>query len=230
MDCLPLTKGIQPAPRAILWTSTSEVSAALGALCAVAGITLNSVTEACEVHEAIARSGTGDVLLIDCSLTPAERIGHCTTLLAQATGPICIIHPCQATVQALAPSVRGLLLWLPPDFGVLTALETLRSLTAAVAPSSGPCSSSQPCGEQSTPSDSPLSYREQEVYRLVAAGYADKEIAAHLDLRLGTVKTYVARVKVKLGASRRGELNAAYPLTKRVDGTTCVALRSVTRP
>lgn len=197
MDCLPLTKGIHSAPRAILWASASEVSAALGALCAVDGITMYSVTEAHEIYEAVTRSNAGDALLIDCSLTPVERIGHCTTLLAQATGPVCIIHPCQATVQTLAPSVRGLLLWLPPDFGVLTGLGTLRALTTAPM-------------LQDERHESPLSYREEEVYRLVAAGYADKEIAVELHLSPGTVKTYLARVKAKLNMSTREELIATH--------------------
>jgi DNA-binding CsgD family transcriptional regulator len=50
-----------------------------------------------------------------------------------------------------------------------------------------------------------LSERELEVLAELAAGYANKEIAARLHVSPNTVKTHVARVFEKLEASRRTE-------------------------
>ena len=50
-----------------------------------------------------------------------------------------------------------------------------------------------------------LSERELEVLAELAAGYANKEIAARLHVSPNTVKTHLARVFEKLEASRRTE-------------------------
>jgi DNA-binding NarL/FixJ family response regulator len=51
-----------------------------------------------------------------------------------------------------------------------------------------------------------LSGREQEVLRLIALGYSNKEIAAQLDLSPKTVETYKARLVEKLNLRSRVEL------------------------
>lgn len=51
----------------------------------------------------------------------------------------------------------------------------------------------------------PLSPREREVLRLVAAGKTNKEIAGELDVGSETVKTLLARTFAKLGVKRRAE-------------------------
>jgi LuxR family maltose regulon positive regulatory protein len=48
-----------------------------------------------------------------------------------------------------------------------------------------------------------LSSRESEVLHLIAAGFADKEIAAHLVISEGTVKTHIKRIFSKLDAKSR---------------------------
>lgn len=49
----------------------------------------------------------------------------------------------------------------------------------------------------------PLSERELEVLRLIAAGFANKDIARRLDISLNTVKTHVKNIYDKLGVSSR---------------------------
>jgi DNA-binding NarL/FixJ family response regulator len=51
----------------------------------------------------------------------------------------------------------------------------------------------------------PLSEREVEVLRLVAAGLANKEIAARLFIAEGTVKTHLSSIHEKLGVRDRTE-------------------------
>jgi DNA-binding NarL/FixJ family response regulator len=48
-----------------------------------------------------------------------------------------------------------------------------------------------------------LSDREEEVLRLIARGFTNREIAAQLDLSIKTVETYKARSMEKLGLSSR---------------------------
>ena len=48
-----------------------------------------------------------------------------------------------------------------------------------------------------------LTPREREVLTLIAAGLSNPEIARHLFITVGTVKTYVNSIFAKLGASSR---------------------------
>lgn len=48
-----------------------------------------------------------------------------------------------------------------------------------------------------------LTARETEVLRLLVAGQSNKEIARHLRIELGTVKSHVSAIMAKLGASSR---------------------------
>lgn len=53
------------------------------------------------------------------------------------------------------------------------------------------------------PTDKELSGREEEVLRLIAWGYANKEIAARLDLSAKTVDVYKTRAMEKMGMKNR---------------------------
>ncbi len=57
-----------------------------------------------------------------------------------------------------------------------------------------------------TPSGEELSEREAEVLRLIALGYANKEIAAQLDVSVKTVETFKARAMEKLGLRSRVDI------------------------
>jgi DNA-binding NarL/FixJ family response regulator len=60
-----------------------------------------------------------------------------------------------------------------------------------------------------------LSAREQEVMRMIARGYAYKEVAAELFLSVKTVETHVSHVLRKLQLSNRHELTA-WALSRRL--------------
>ena len=57
-----------------------------------------------------------------------------------------------------------------------------------------------------TPSGEELSEREAEVLRLIARGYANKEIAAQLDVSVKTIETFKARAMEKLGLRSRVDI------------------------
>ncbi len=56
------------------------------------------------------------------------------------------------------------------------------------------------------PGGADLSEREEEVARLIAQGYSNKEIAAQLSVSVKTVETYKARSLEKLGFRSRTDL------------------------
>jgi ATP/maltotriose-dependent transcriptional regulator MalT len=61
-------------------------------------------------------------------------------------------------------------------------------------------------GPQAIPLAEPLSERELEVLRLVAAGLSNRAIARKLFVSLGTAKSHIHNIYGKLGVSSRVEL------------------------
>ncbi|HEY0624790.1 response regulator transcription factor [Sphingomonas sp.] len=61
----------------------------------------------------------------------------------------------------------------------------------------------RPAGNPAAQASLGISVREMEVLRELAAGHANKQIARNLRISPNTVKTHVARLFEKLGASRR---------------------------
>lgn len=64
--------------------------------------------------------------------------------------------------------------------------------------------------EAQKPPGKPLSEREAEIVQLAAQGKSDKEIAAALDISIGTLGTYWARIRAKRGMRWRTEIVAQF--------------------
>ena len=77
-----------------------------------------------------------------------------------------------------------------------------RPLEAAPLPEPAPSAAPQVSPVSST-MDTPLTHREQEVLRLLAAGASNQEIAQTLVISLATVKKHVSNLLGKLGAASR---------------------------
>jgi DNA-binding NarL/FixJ family response regulator len=60
--------------------------------------------------------------------------------------------------------------------------------------------------QEGTEADGSLSYREEEVLRLVSRGFTNREIATQLDVSLKTVETHKARAMEKLGLESRAHI------------------------
>jgi DNA-binding NarL/FixJ family response regulator len=71
---------------------------------------------------------------------------------------------------------------------------------------------------RSSGSAEPLSEREGQVLRLLAAGSSDKEMAATLAIDDTTVRTYVRRLRAKLGAETRAQLSVLAARQGLLDG------------
>ncbi|MFY1670442.1 response regulator [Plantactinospora sp. WMMB334] len=81
----------------------------------------------------------------------------------------------------------------------LLAPGITRRLIATFARQARPVAGAQPRLES-------LTEREREVLTLIAGGLSNTEIAQHLHVTLGTVKTHIGRVLSKLGARDRAQL------------------------
>lgn len=79
--------------------------------------------------------------------------------------------------------------------------EYSRNLAAVMAAES----EKTPSAERSSTLVEPLSEREIQILRLIAAGLSNQEIAGELYLTVGTVKTYTYHLYGKLGVNRRAQ-------------------------
>jgi len=74
-----------------------------------------------------------------------------------------------------------------------------------------------PAGTQKVSVTLPLARREREVLHLLSTGRPYKQIAADLELSIGTVRTYIRRLYGKLRVNCRTEAVVKY-LMQQLDG------------
>lgn len=186
------------------------------------------VGEAADVHGAIAviRETTPDVVLLDVHLPGGPSTGS-GTQSTEATGGEAVIRGSQPTasrflalsvsdaaedvVRVIRAGARGYITKGSSGAEVSRAVHAVAGGDAVFSPrlagfvldAFGAVS-----GETATAQDEldRLSAREQEVMRLIARGYAYKEVAAELFISIKTVETHVSAVLRKLQLSSRHEL------------------------
>jgi NarL family two-component system response regulator YdfI len=123
-----------------------------------------------------------------------------TVLLTEAVAPAASAQALQAGIRALLPSE------ISAD-QLAAALQAAAAGLVVLHPSEIPvafpaaASASQPLAEL----PEPLTRREREVLQMLAAGLANKEIAARLNISDHTAKFHVAAILGKLGAATRTE-------------------------
>jgi DNA-binding NarL/FixJ family response regulator len=198
---------------------------------AALGAELEVIGEAADVDEAIAviREARPDAVLLDVHLPGGAGGGGAEVLRGIAADPAC------AGVRALALSVSDaaddvVSVIRAGARGYLTKAASGVEVTAAVVRVYGGDAVFSPrlagfvldafgtgLGETAAAEDEldRLSAREQEVMRMIARGYAYKEVAAELFLSVKTVETHVSNVLRKLQLSNRHELTA-WALSRRL--------------
>jgi DNA-binding NarL/FixJ family response regulator len=154
---------------------------------------------------------TPDVVVIDVSLPDlngldlARRLATtCPTVRLLAL----TVHEDRAYVQPLLQAgAKGYLLKRSAAEDLVRAIRAVAAggvyLDPAIAGKALPGIGS---GGAASPDGEPLSQREQDVLRLTARGFTNKEIAARLDVSVKTVETYKARASEKLGLRTRAEI------------------------
>jgi DNA-binding NarL/FixJ family response regulator len=152
-----------------------------------------------------------EVLLVDAAGEPPEAIIESLAdsdlaaeipivVLAEATSPTTSSQALHAGIRALLPSeisTDQLAAALQAAAAGLVVLHPAE--IPAAFPASAPAS--QPLAEL----PEPLTRREREVLQMLAAGLANKEIAARLNISDHTAKFHVAAILGKLGAATRTE-------------------------
>jgi NarL family two-component system response regulator YdfI len=123
-----------------------------------------------------------------------------TVVLAEATSPAASAQALQAGIRAVLPSEVS-------TDQLAAALQAAAAGLVVLHPSEIPATfpalapASQPLAEL----PEPLTRREREVLQMLAAGLANKEIAARLNISEHTAKFHVAAILGKLGAATRTE-------------------------
>jgi len=151
------------------------------------------------------------VLLVDASAEqPETMIGSLTDSdLAAEIPTVVLAEPGSSAVaaQALHAGIRAVLPSGLPTDQLAAALQAVASglvvLHPAEVQAAFPVAAppSQPLAEL----PEPLTRREREVLQMLAAGLANKEIAARLNISEHTAKFHVAAILGKLGAATRTE-------------------------
>lgn len=159
-----------------------------------------------------------DVVLLD--LRMPERDGLSVLAELRSRGepvPVLVLTTFdddELVLQALRTGARGFLLKDVTLEQLVGAIRTLaaggslvqpaltdRLLRAVTAPPER--RPGEPDGFGELPAPQPLTERELEILRLLAGGYANREIADALHLAPGTVKNHVSNVLLKLGVRDR---------------------------
>jgi two-component system, NarL family, response regulator YdfI len=152
-----------------------------------------------------------DVLLVDAAGESPEAIVESLAdsdlaaeipivLLAEAASPATSAQALQAGIRAVLPNE------ISTD-QLAAALEAAAAGLVVLHPSEIPATfpAAAPASQPLAELPEPLTRREREVLQMLAAGLANKEIAARLNISDHTAKFHVAAILGKLGAATRTE-------------------------
>ncbi len=156
-----------------------------------------------------------EVVLMDINLPGMNGI-QCVRKLKQTCPGLQIImltvyENSDRIFEALAAGACGYLLKSTPPDKLLEAIEDVRSggspmsshIARKVVQAFQPASRRTPLTEHLAP-------REQEVLDLLSKGRAYKQIAAEMELSMGTIRTYIRRIYEKLHVNCRTEAVVKY--------------------
>ncbi len=170
--------------------------------------------EAADGDEALAvlEFAPPDVLLLDLRMPGRDGIATLTAMrergLAVPTLVLTTFDDDELVLRALRAGASGYLLKDVTLDQVVTAIRTLAEGVTLVQPglTERLLQAMRRMPDPDDPRDlppQPLTDRERDVLRLLAAGYANREIADALHLAEGTVKNHVSSVLAKLGVRDR---------------------------
>ncbi|MFG2018253.1 response regulator [Actinomadura geliboluensis] len=170
--------------------------------------------EAADGDEALAvlEFAPPDVLLLDLRMPGRDGIATLTAMrergLAVPTLVLTTFDDDELVLRALRAGASGYLLKDVTLDQVVTAIRTLAEGGTLVQPglTERLLQAMRRMPDPDAPRDlppQPLTDRERDVLRLLAAGYANREIADALHLAEGTVKNHVSNVLAKLGVRDR---------------------------
>jgi DNA-binding NarL/FixJ family response regulator len=154
-----------------------------------------------------------DVGIVDISLPDGSGLSVAKQILDQgycSRVVIMTLHDEKAYVQkALQIGVKGFVQKKSASENLLLAIRSVMLGSLFLDPPSSSdmsaLSTARPVPENPTGTSS-LTEREENVLRMVALGYSNKEIAARIDISIKSVETYKARATGKLRLNSRAQI------------------------
>jgi DNA-binding NarL/FixJ family response regulator len=176
---------------------------------------IDVIGEAADGETAVTRATAlqPDIVLIDVSMPVMDGL-HATAAIRRGSPRTRVLvltrHADQGYVQSLLHAgAAGYVLKQSRAAELLRAIHVLAAGGTYLDPAlAGAANDSAHAAESNSPHPrgaphANVSPREEEVLRLVALGYSNKEIAAQLQLSVKTVETHKANVALKLGLRSR---------------------------
>lgn len=170
------------------------------------------VGEATDGRSALAliKSAAPDVAVIDVSMPEINGVELAKRVSDEAVGVkilVLTVHEDRAyTQQLLSAGARGYLLKRSAADELVRAIRAVFSGGVYVDPAIAAKVLNSSIADSPTAAGVGLSEREEEVLKLAAQGFTNKEAAARLDLSIKTVETYKARAGEKLGLRTRADI------------------------
>jgi DNA-binding NarL/FixJ family response regulator len=175
------------------------------------------VGEAADVDGAVAaiRATTPDVVLLDVHLPGGGGQRVITALHDDPAAPrflaLSVSDSAEDVIAVVRAGARGYVTKTIDATDLAAAIERVHGGDAVFSPRLAGFVLDAFAGDIPAPSDPELDLltaREQEVLRLIARGYAYKEVANRLHLSVKTIETHVSAVLRKLQLSNRHQLTA----------------------
>ena len=175
------------------------------------------VGEAADVDSAVAaiRATAPDVVLLDVHLPGGGGHRVITALRDDPTQPrflaLSVSDSAEDVIAVVRAGARGYVTKTIDATELAAAIERVHGGDAVFSPRLAGFVLDAFAGDIPAPSDPELDLltaREQEVLRLIARGYAYKEVASRLHLSVKTIESHVSAVLRKLQLSNRHQLTA----------------------
>ncbi len=164
--------------------------------------------------------GVPDVAVIDVSLPDLNGLDLARRLAERCPAVRLLaltVHEDRAYVQPLLQAgAKGYLLKRSAAEDLLRAIRAVAAGGVYLDPAVADKALPGPVG-QTPAEDEPLSQREEDVLRLTAQGFTNKEIAARLGIEVRTVKNHVHNILAKLRVRHRSEAAARLRSTRVPD-------------
>jgi NarL family two-component system response regulator YdfI len=191
--------------RVFLIAASSLARAALQSRLHAQGVKIVGTAAAIDALGSELSDAQADVLVVDAVGEPPEVDSDLAAeisivVLAELTSPA-------ASTQALHAGIRAFLPNEIPADQLVAALQAAAVGLVVLHPAEVPLAfpASAPASQPLAELPEPLTRREREVLQMLAAGLANKEVAARLNISDHTAKFHVAAILGKLGASTRTE-------------------------